>query len=344
MYKHADLNLLNQTNLNQIIEGLRLDAKCITYEKHRHFGFYNIELGNNCQTSKFSRFIPDIGLKLRSLSIPILRPIPQEGIIQLQVVESDPAIIPFNSLYSKPLQGMVPCLLGEKEGRSPFWLDLASNPHMLVVGSTGSGKSVLLHTLLNNLVRQSDVSIYLIDPKQVEFSSYSKNRRFGRIVNEYNDAINLLNFLVKDMEQRYEIMRDIRITSLEQNPNFFNKIVVIIDEINDLLLSDKSKKLQTLLIKLAQKGRAAGIYLVAATQRPSADIINGLVKANFEGRLVCRVTSRVDSQIVLNSSGAELLLGKGDALFSNKSNNLVRVQIAYSSPDDVLKSIKTVKY
>ena len=331
--------------LNQAFIGLKLDAVCLSAEQHRHFAFYDVQLGNKCRVNKLRNLSNEIALRLKAKSAPIVKSIPEKGIVRLQVVNGDPTLLPFEELYeaaeNRP-SGILPFLLGETDEGKLLWTDMALNPHQLAAGGTGSGKSTFLHTLIANAAKRQDVKLYLVDSKGVEFSEYSSDDMSDLvwgITNTYASTIHLLEHLVEVMESRYKALVQFGFRSIEQAPNIFDKILVIIDEVSDLMLMDDRRKIfETLIIKLAQKSRAAGIYLVLATQRPSADILTGLIKANFQARLACRVSSRVDSQVILDTPGAELLLGRGDAILRNYMHDNVRFQVAFADPQETVSN------
>lgn len=331
--------------LNQALAGLHLDAKCIAARQHRHFAFYDVQLGNKCRITKLRNAAGDIALKIRSKSDPICKPMRDLGVVRLQVVNGDPAILNFQSNYNssdaKVKGGMIPFLLGETDEGEFLWNDMAANPHLLVAGATGSGKSVFLHNLIANATKLDGLRLMLVDPKGVEFEPYRHpvlNDLVCQITNDYTQTCDMLEALVEEMETRYQALKLAKLSSIEQEPDIFDKFLVIIDEASDLMMMDgKTKKFENLIVKLAQKSRAAGIYLVLSTQRPSTDVLTGLIKANFEARLSCKVSSRVDSQVVLDQPGAELLVGKGDAILKNAANDFTRLQIAYADPKETVK-------
>ena len=211
-------------------------------------------------------------------------------------------------------------------------MDLSKNPHMIVAGTTGSGKSTLIHNIIANLLNYNDVYMYLIDPKGIEFSDYEKNNIPNVEVGyTYSDVINTLNTVLIAMEYRYEVMR--KGLSLDSIPY----IVLIIDEFADLIMQDKENQFYTKLCQLAQKCRAAKISIVLSTQRPSVNVIDGTIKANFPARIACRVASHVDSRVILDAVGAENLLGQGDALLRDNLRYLDRFQVAYTDASEICK-------
>lgn len=329
--------------LNDALDGFGIDARCVNAMTRRHFGFYDIRLGPKCQVSRIQRLSSEIQLKIRTKGVPILKTLAEEGLVRLQVVVRDPEPIDLFDLFAANPQkgkGFLPFLLGEMDDGKPLWADMSQNPHMLVAGSTGSGKSVVLQTLIANASRTHGMELYLVDPKCVEFASYRDPKMaplIKGITTTYHGTLQMLQDLVEEMNRRYEAMMELGIQSIEQMAAPFRKIMVIIDEVSDLILQDgKTHRFEELLVKLAQKCRASGIYLVLATQRPSVDVLTGLIKANFEGRLACRVSSNVDSRVILDHPGAENLIGKGDAIFKNRIFDSVRFQVAYTTAQSVV--------
>lgn len=329
--------------LNSALNGLRIDAVCVDASEHRHFAFYKIKLGARAQFSQLERRSREIALKLQSKSDPIFKVLREEGLIRLQVVTCEPKALPLIDLFAtNPVRpkGILPMLLGETDDGKLLWTDMANNPHMLVAGSTGSGKSVLLHNLIANAINLKNVRVFLVDPKGVEFASYASaelNSIVNQVVYDYAGTIEMLENLVELMEDRYEQLRVLGAQSIESYTDLFDPILVIIDEVSDLMMKDgKDKKFEKLIIQLAQKSRAAGIFLVLATQHPSVKVLTGLIKANFEARLSCKVSSRVDSQVILDTQGAECLVGRGDAIIRNRDHEMVRFQVAFVDTKSVI--------
>jgi S-DNA-T family DNA segregation ATPase FtsK/SpoIIIE len=231
---------------------------------------------------------------------------------------------------SKIPNGDLICLLGQAVDGSRVWMDLSQNPHLIISGTTGSGKSVLLHNIIGNLFNYNNTHLFLIDPKNIEFSLYEKYIKKNLHVGySYDDSIKILDLLLNLMESRYEMMRcGLDIKKLPY-------AVVIIDEFADLIMQDKGDVFYTKLCRLAQKCRAARINIIISTQRPSVNIINGSIKANFSARISCKVASQIDSKVVLDSSGAENLFGKGDALIRDNFRFMERFQVAYTNAEEI---------
>jgi DNA segregation ATPase FtsK/SpoIIIE, S-DNA-T family len=335
-----------QADMNSVLNELGIDGHCIKAEAHRHLAYYDIKLA--CKSSAFSklqRSAAAIALEIKSQTLPLMRLVPEEGIVRLQVALSQAQPIPLRNLFHgemipNPDQMVFPMLLGESEEGSKLWMDMNKNPHLLIAGSTGSGKSTLLHAIIaNGLVlhatRARDVQIYLNDPKRIEFQEYNCQEVSGvikEISTSYSETLSQLEHLAAIMDDRYVHMGEVGMRSVEENPQHMPLILCIIDEVADLIIQDKGRKLEAIIVKLAQKGRAAGIFMVLATQRPSVNVLTGLIKANFPGRIACKTASKVDSMVILDRIGAETLLGRGDAVLKNQQFESLRFQVAYTTP------------
>ncbi len=223
-----------------------------------------------------------------------------------------------------PKEMEIPVLLGKDYSEKPIWMDIAENPHMIVAGSTGSGKTVALHTIIGNLILKRNCDLYLVDPKNFEFYKYS-NVNNTKVISSYEETVQLLEEMIESMELTFKLIK------MGLNPEFIKPKVIVIDEYGDLSMFDKKKRLYNAICKLAQKCRAAKIHIILATQRPSSKVIDGNIKANFPARLVTKVFSKFDSKIVIDSTGAESLFGRGDSILLNSSNQKTRLKIAYSS-------------
>lgn len=350
-------DMLYKEELDQALNGLRIPGHCVRAVEHRHLAFYDIELSEGATVRKLQSRTQEIGLALRAKSEPVVRVLTSQGLVRLQVaIDNTPKLHLFD-LYKdvkKDKKQMLPCVFGEKEDGKKLIIDMARNPHLLIAGGTGSGKSVLLHTIITNALivkynKFRNINLYLADPKRVEFSLYDNDvmRSFAQVEYDYMRIFGMLSYIREQMETRYKIMSECGIRSIEEKPNLFEISLVVIDEVADLILQDQDLplrqrgQLQKLIISIAQKARAAGIYMVLSTQRPSRDIITGAIKANFPGRVACRVASRVDSQVVLDAVGAETLLGKGDAIFKNPDIDMQRFQAAYVDPVSIIDNLTT---
>lgn len=327
-------------SLNEIFEAFKIKARCIGANTHRHFAYFDVELEPGTRISRIQRYANELAIAMRANSAIIVKPVPSNGIVRLQTTLRKADVVTFDELYGSytaPTNQFLPFLLGETDEGKALWMDMAKNPHLLVAGATGSGKSVLLHTLINNAVRHQNVRVYLVDTKRVEFNVYANSpvRAVASVSNTYQDAMEILEHLNNLMDARYRYMAVHGIQSVEERPDLFDNILLIIDEAADLMLYEKGKAFENLVAVLAQKARAAGIYMVFATQRPSVDVFTGIIKANFPARISCKVTSKVDSKVILDRQGAESLIGRGDAILHNSAFDMTRLQVAYSDPAQI---------
>ena len=240
----------------------------------------------------------------------------------------------------------LPICMGADIKGTPIFADLAKMPHLLIGGTTGSGKSVGLNTFILSLIaakKPSEVKFVMIDPKKIEFSVYNNQKyMYGPVITESGDAVEVLSFLAKEMDNRYEIFAENMVKNLseynERGDGHLPYIICVIDEFSDLMATDKDVEKD--VMRIAQKARAAGIHLLLATQRPSVDVVTGVLKANFPTRLAYKVASRVDSQTILDTPGAENLIGRGDCLFLASDGNLKRLHGAYMPDDDIEEMLK----
>jgi len=331
--------------VNKLFEGFKIKATCIGAERHRHFVYYDVELDPGTRISRISRYRDELAIAMKAKTSLIVKPIPEKGIVRLQTTHSLAEKLGFDDLYrgsNAPLDFTLPFLFGDTDEGKPMWVDMAKNPHLLVAGATGSGKSVFLKMLIANAAKRDDTKLYLIDTKRVEFNPY-KNSIFSGLVenvdNDFDSAMDTLKLLNAIMVERYKLMAEWGVNSIEEEP-IFDKIVLIIDEASDLMHYDRTKSFEKQIAKLAGLARAAGIYMVFATQRPDVTVVTGLIKANFPARLACKVTSKVDSKVVLDRMGAEALAGRGDALFTSPVNDIKRLQVAYVEPEETLRNYK----
>jgi len=325
--------------LNCFLNNLSIKAKCISAKSHRNMAFYDLQINPGTKIKQIQSFTPELALLLKSKTNPIVKPMPELGIVRLQVAHGSSKKLSFESCYNyndTPKDNLVPFLFGETDEGNKLWVDMSKNPHMLVAGATGSGKSTFLHLLIHNIKLLNKngyrIDLFLSDPKSVEFSKYKNNNNYNfvrDISNDYKSTVDMLKNIQELMTNRYSYFSKLGISSVEQLPNYFKKYFVIIDEASYFMMHDKrNKNFENLIVDLAQRSRAAGVYLILATQRPSTDVITGLIKANFPARLACKVSSKTDSNVIIDSIGAECLLGRGDAILKNYENDFTRLQIA----------------
>lgn len=313
--------------------------------------------------SKIKNLEDDIALSLAALGIRIIAPIPGKGTIGIEVPNQNPSIVPMRSVVSSPkfqqAEMQLPIALGKTISNETFVVDLAKMPHLLMAGATGQGKSVGLNVILTSLLYQkhpAEVKFVLVDPKKVELTLFNKIERHylakmpaieEAIITDNTKVVNTVNSLCIEMDARYDLLKDAMVRNIKEynqkfkarklNPEdghkFLPYIVLVIDEFADLIMT-AGKEIETPIARLAQLARAIGIHLIIATQRPSVNVITGMIKANFPARIAFRVTSKIDSRTILDAGGADQLIGRGDMLFT-QGNELVRLQCALVDTPEV---------
>lgn len=305
--------------------------------------------------SKILSLVDDLALGLSAKSVRIVAPIPGKNVIGIEI--SNPQrewvylkeIINTEAFQKSP--SPLTLALGKDISGAPVVADLRKMPHLLIAGSTGSGKSIFIHSTILSFIYKStpeEIRFLMIDPKRIELSIYDGiPYLLHPVVLEPKLATSALRWAVQEMERRYSLFEELAVRNLESyNEDFEEKlpyIVIIIDELADLMVV-ASKEVETLLTRLAQMARASGIHLIVATQRPSVDVITGLIKVNFPARISFQVTSKVDSRTILDTQGAERLLGAGDMLFMPPgSSHLQRIHAPYISEKEVKKVVEYLK-
>ena len=324
---------------------------------------YEIVPDAGVRISKIKNLEDDIALSLSALGIRIIAPIPGRGTIGIEVPNKKPSVVSMKSvLSSQRFQNTkmdLPIALGKTISNETFVVDLAKMPHLLMAGATGQGKSVGLNAVLASLLYKrhpAEVKFVLVDPKKVELTLYNKIERHylaklpdteEAIITDTTMVINTLNSLCIEMDNRYDLLKNAFVRNIkEYNKKFIARklnpenghrylpyIVLVIDEFADLIMT-AGKEIETPIARLAQLARAVGIHLIVATQRPSVNVITGIIKANFPVRVAFRVTSKIDSRTILDFQGADQLIGKGDMLISN-GNELTRLQCAFIDTPEV---------
>jgi DNA segregation ATPase FtsK/SpoIIIE, S-DNA-T family len=306
----------------------------------------------------------DIALSLSALGIRIIAPIPGKGTIGIEVPNSNPSTVSMRSVIaSQKFQNNnkmeLPLALGKTISNETFITDLAKMPHLLMAGATGQGKSVGLNAIISSLLfkkHPSELKFVFVDPKKVELTLYNKIERHylaklpgseDAIITDNMKVIHTLNSLCIEMDRRYDLLKDAFVRNIKEynekfkerklNPEnghqYLPYIVLVVDEFADLIMT-AGKEVELPIARLAQLARAIGIHLIIATQRPSVNVITGMIKANFPARIAFRVTSKIDSRTILDASGADQLIGKGDMLFTT-GNELVRIQCAFIDTPEV---------
>ena len=326
---------------------------------------YEIVPEAGIRISKIKNLEDDIALSLSAEGIRIIAPIPGKGTIGIEVPNNNPTTVSMLTvLQSDRFQNNkmdLPIAFGKTISNETFIIDLAKMPHLLMAGATGQGKSVGLNAILTSLLYKkhpSEIKFVLVDPKKVELTLFNKIERHflaklpdteEAIITDTKKVINTINSLCIEMDQRYELLKNAMCRNLkEYNKKFISRklnpeeghrylpyIVLVIDEFADLIMT-AGKEIETPIARLAQLARAIGIHLIIATQRPSVNVITGIIKANFPARAAFRVTSRIDSRTILDCGGADQLIGKGDMLISTGSD-LIRLQCAFIDTPEVDK-------
>ena len=324
---------------------------------------YEIVPDAGIRISKIKNLEDDIALSLSALGIRIIAPIPGKGTIGIEVPNQKPSIVSIRSVISstkfQKAEMDLPIALGKTINNETFIVDLSKMPHLLMAGATGQGKSVGLNAVLTSLLYKkhpAEVKFVLVDPKKVELNIYNKIERHylaklpnseDAIITDNTKVIYTLNSLCMEMDNRYELLKNGLCRNLKEynkkfkerklNPNdghrYLPYIVLVVDEFADLIMT-AGKEVETPIARLAQLARAVGIHLIIATQRPSVNVITGVIKANFPARIAFRVTSKIDSRTILDTGGADQLIGRGDMLYS-QGNDLIRIQCAFVDTPEV---------
>jgi DNA segregation ATPase FtsK/SpoIIIE, S-DNA-T family len=362
-----------ESNKDQIIETL-LNYKIEITKIRATIGptvtLYEIVPAPGVRISRIKNLEDDIALSLAALGIRIIAPIPGRGTIGIEVPNKSKQVVSLREVLSherfKRTDMDLPIALGKTISNEVFVVDLAKMPHLLIAGATGQGKSVGINTILCSLLYKkhpSQLKLVLIDPKKVELSPYGKidnhflaylPDQLEPIITDTSQVVKTLNSLVIEMEQRYDLLKKAQARNIKEynekfvgrrlNPEkghkFLPFIVLVIDEFADLIMT-AGKEVELPIGRLAQLARAVGIHLIIATQRPSVNIITGVIKANFPARVAFKVASKVDSRTILDTNGADQLIGRGDMLMTAGSD-IVRLQCAFVDTPEVERVINFI--
>jgi len=362
-----------EDNKNKIVETLshyKIDIAKIKATVGPTVTLYEIVPAPGVRISKIKNLEDDIALSLSALGIRIIAPIPGKGTIGIEVPNSKPDMVSMRSLIaSEKFQNSdfeLPIVIGKTITNETFTFDLTKMPHLLVAGSTGQGKSVGLNAILVSMLYKkhpAQVKFVLIDPKKVELTLYNRIERHflaklpneeEAIITDTSKVVATLNSLCIEMDARYELLKEAQVRTIkEYNAKFIARrlnpekghrympyIVVLIDEFADLIMT-AGKEVEHPIARLAQLARAIGIHLIVATQRPSVNVITGMIKANFPARIAFRVLSKIDSRTILDASGADQLIGRGDMLIATGSD-IVRVQCGFADTPEVEEICKFI--
>ncbi|CAL2076167.1 FtsK/SpoIIIE family DNA translocase [Tenacibaculum sp. 190524A05c] len=357
-----------EANKNQIVETLKnykIGIAQIKATVGPTITLYEIVPEAGVRISKIKNLEDDIALSLSALGIRIIAPIPGKGTIGIEVPNKKATIVSmYSAITSKKFQEsqmQLPLALGKTISNETFVVDLAKMPHLLMAGATGQGKSVGLNAILTSLLYRkhpAEVKFVLVDPKKVELTLFNKIERHylaklpdseEAIITDTSKVVNTLNSLCIEMDNRYDLLKSAMVRNIKEynakfkarklNPEnghqFLPYIVLVIDEFADLIMT-AGKEVETPIARLAQLARAIGIHLIVATQRPSVNVITGIIKANFPARIAFRVTSKIDSRTILDAPGADQLIGRGDMLYSG-GNDITRIQCAFVDTPEVEK-------
>ncbi len=354
-------------NKNKIVETLRnykIEITNISATIGPSITLYEIVPAPGVRISKIKNLEDDIALSLAALGIRIIAPMPGKGTVGIEVPNKNPQVVSMRStIASKAFQEnkyQLPIILGKNIYNKTHVIDLAKTPHMLVAGATGQGKSVGINAILTSLLYKkhpAELKFVLIDPKKVELSIYSKIEKHylaklpdeeEAVITDVQKVVATLNSLTKEMDTRYDLLKNAHVRNIiEYNQKFINRklnpekghrylpyIVVVIDEFADLIMT-AGKEVEHPIARIAQLARAVGIHLIVATQRPSTNVITGMIKANFPTRVAFRVMQMIDSRTILDSPGANQLIGRGDMLISQGGGEMVRLQCPFVDTPEV---------
>jgi S-DNA-T family DNA segregation ATPase FtsK/SpoIIIE len=328
-----------------------VEAKIVGVVSGPHVSRYELRLAPGIKVKKVTELANDLAYALASTDIRILAPIPGKQAVGVEVPNARRRIVRLGDIYAGRPEKTSPLVawLGKGIDGNPVWTDLAKMPHVLVAGTTGSGKSACVNGILSSILMQAspnEVRLVLVDPKQVELNHYENvPHLLTPVVTSPRLAANVLSNLIGEMETRYGIMSEARCRNLVELNRYRKKkgdaplphILCVIDELADLMMVAPAE-VEDSIIRLAQKSRATGIHLVLATQRPSTDIITGTIKVNIPSRIAFAVSSQTDSRVILDQGGAESLLGQGDMLFRGAgSSKLQRIQGAFITEEEIAR-------
>ena len=347
--------------LLETLKEFKIEAQIISIKKGPVITMFEILPASGVNVSKIANLAGNIALNLAAQSVRIVAPIPGKRAVGVEIPNQKRNIVGFRELIAIKNPDLdkaaVPFILGRDIEGDPQVVDVAKTPHLLIAGTTGSGKSVCVNSLISTILykkRPDEVKMILVDPKVVELKIYNDvPHLLTPVITDPKKALQALQYCIDEMERRYSLLDQLKVRNIEG----FNKaiktsdfladplpyILVVIDEFADLMLTS-SKQLEPAVSRLTAKARAVGIHLVLATQRPSVDVITGVIKSNIPSRIAFMVSSYTDSRVILDEPGAEMLLGKGDMLFKPSwSPNLTRIQSAFLSDEEVERLVAEVK-
>ena len=350
----------NARILKETLKSFKVEIDDINYSRGPTITRYELRPKVGTRVRSIANLVDDIALSLATSGVRIEAPIPNKPAVGIEVPNRNRATVYLRDLIENAkftdAKSRITSCLGMDVGGNPVYFDVAKMPHLLIAGTTGSGKSVCINTIILSILfkaRPDEVKLILIDPKQVEFTVYENiPHLYCPIVSEPKKAAGALASAVSEMERRFELIKSVGVRNIESyneitandpDKEYMPKMVIIIDELADLMMTARDE-VETSICRLAQKARAAGIHVILGTQRPSVDVITGLIKANVPSRIACTVTSQVDSRTIIDVAGAENLIGYGDMLFAPVgAAKPMRVQGAFVSDPEVEKIVTFIK-
>ncbi len=350
----------NARILKETLKSFKVEIRDISYSRGPTITRYELKPEVGTRVRSIANLVDDIALSLATSGVRIEAPIPNKPAVGIEVPNRVRATVYLrdlieNTKFTDPKSRLTSCL-GMDVGGNPVYFDIGKMPHLLIAGTTGSGKSVCINTIILSILykaRPDEVKLILVDPKQVEFTVYENiPHLYCPIVSEPKKAAGALASAVSEMERRFELIKSVGVRNIESynevtandpDKEYLPKMVIIIDELADLMMTARDE-VETSICRLAQKARAAGIHVILGTQRPSVDVITGLIKANVPSRIACTVTSQVDSRTIIDVAGAENLIGYGDMLFAPVgASKPMRVQGAFVSDGEVENIVNFIK-
>ncbi|MCE3038213.1 DNA translocase FtsK [Helicobacter anatolicus] len=345
-------------NLIEKLKTFKIEGDVTTICTGPLISTFEFKPAGHVKVSRISNLSDDLAMTLSAQSIRIQAPIPGKNVVGIEIPNTQSQIVYMREILESEIfkQSASPLTLalGKDIAGNPFVTDLKKLPHLLVAGTTGSGKSVGINAMILSLLyRNSPDSLRLImvDPKMVEFSLYEDiPHLLTPIITDAKKAISALNQATKEMEKRYKMMQELKVKTIESYNQKckavglepFAYLVIIIDELADLMMTG-GKDAEMPIIRIAQMGRACGMHLIVATQRPSADVVTGLIKTNLPSRIAFKVSNKIDSRVVIDMEGAQSLLGKGDMLFALGGSNVTRIHAPWSSEGEIERIVESIK-
>jgi len=360
--------------LEKALQEFNIDAHVVEIDTGPVITMYELSLAPGIKVASITQLTNDIARALAATSVRIVAPVPGKSTVGIEVPNAQKEKVRLKELMQlapeKAHKMQIPLYLGKDASGEPLVTDLAAMPHCLIAGTTGSGKSVCINTIIMSIMymqRPDMVKLILIDPKVVEMAPFKDvPHLMCPVINDCSRATAVLEWACNKMDERYELLAEAGVRHIKDYnkltreelvekfqpateeeeakiPKFLPYVVIIVDELADLMMTS-GKEVESFIVRIAQKARAVGIHLILATQRPSANVVTGLIKSNMPSRIAFRVQSRMDSRIVLDQNGADLLLGQGDMLFlPNGANKPIRSQGTYIDDKEIHRSVKLVK-